>query len=150
MRSYEEENALKSLAYLRQHLLDIDVANLEEALARDDQPNNTRDPDPIHRAVADVCRSLDRAVDNWQRACNVLRYIADTTPAKGRVSSLTDCIACDKPALSRVKSGLCEACVVECKAYLAANRKQSRSDFVAMTRDKVSQLSKNARLVGDG
>jgi hypothetical protein len=138
MKPYEEQEALDHLHKLHARIGRVSEADLLEMLARDDQPNNTKDPDPIHRAVAELCKALRIANEAWQHAGNIMTYLKESQPS-GRQSTITDCIACKQPALGRIRSGLCSDCHKEWRAFMADNPGKSHHDFIVWQAKMASQ-----------
>jgi hypothetical protein len=135
MKPYERQAALDNLRKVRRLAVRIQDNDLLEILARDIEPNNTRDPDPYHHSVqVGVCEQLDKAAHALLNAVNVCAHLLDTTPAKGRSSTIEDCMACGEPALPRPIKGLCAECLKEYKSDNGKCRWQSHGDFLAQKR----------------
>jgi len=135
LKPYEEDEALDNLRKIRRLALRIKDQELLELLARDDQPNNSREPDKVHKAVdIGVCGQLAQAAHALQNAVNICGYLLDTTPKRGRVRTLEDCLACGEPCLPAPKKGLCGECLAEYKR--SGKRWQSHGDFVSWKRQQ--------------
>ena len=133
MKPYDEQAAMENLRKLRRLALRIKDQDLLEVLARDDQPNNSREPDPFHRAVdTGVCQQLEKAAHALQNAVNIVAHLLDKAPAKGRNSTLDDCLACSTACIPRAIKGLCGDCLAEYERDRASW--QSHGDYVAWKR----------------
>ena len=139
MKPYERQAALDNLRKVRRLALRIQDSDLLEILARDTEPNNTRDPDPYHNSVdVGVCQELQKAAHSLQNAVNICAHLLDTSPKSGRSSTIEDCLACGEPALPRPIKGLCGECLKLYKSELASSgRWQSHGDFLAWRRAQV-------------
>lgn len=128
MKPYDEQEVLDNLRTLRKLAVRIKDSDLLEILARDDQPNNSRDPDPFHKQVdVGICKQLRQAVKSLQSAVNICAFLLDTSPKPGRTTSLVDCLACGQPALPKVVKGLCGECLKE----YTHGKWQTHGDYVA-------------------
>ena len=130
MKPYDEQLALDNVRKIRRLALRIKDNDLLGILARDDQPNNSREPDRFHKAVdKGVCEQLEIAAHALQNAVNICAFLLETGPTGERTSVLVDCLACGEPCLPAPKGGLCRECLREYKA--GHKRWQSHGDFVA-------------------
>jgi hypothetical protein len=134
MKPYEEQDAIDALRNIRRLIGRIRETDLLECLARDDQPNNSRDPDPFHKAVSvGICKKLEIASQALQNAVNTTKYLLDKT-SPGRQTTLVDCLACGKAVLSQIKSGFCSDCWEEWRAYSVKSPQESHFDFIQKKR----------------
>ena len=146
MKPYEDQDAIDALRNIRRLIGRIKEDHLLECLARDDQPNNTRDLDVIHKVVRSICGEKSKgtglvgASHALQNTYNLIRHTLATMPVPGeRVSSLTDCLACSGPVLGKVVKGLCGRCLKEYKA----GTWQSHGDYVAWKQTQHSPVEQD-------
>ena len=133
MKPREERGALEALRHMRKIVGSggIPEENLLEVLAWDDQPNNTKDPDPIHRAVRNACKALVLADDHYSAAVNILKHLAELHPDPFvRQSVLVDCVACKQPILGRNVGGMDD----KCRMRWVRAGKPDRNEWVARQR----------------
>ena len=133
MKPREERSALEALRHLKKIVASGGVreGDLLEVLAWDDQPNNTRDPDEIHKAVANACKALVLADDHFSAAVNIIRHLGELHPDPNvRVSVLDDCVACGQPILGRSVSGMDDKCRMR---WMRAG-KPDRGEWIAKQR----------------
>ena len=136
MKPYEEQTALDNLRKIRRLALRIKDNDLLDILARDDQPNNTREPDAFHKAVkVGICDQLEECAHALQNAVNISAFLLETTPTGKRTSTIVDCLACGGPCLSSPKSGLCTDCLKEYKR--GGKRWACHGDFVTWKRAQI-------------
>lgn len=145
MKPYEEQECLEAFRNIKRLIGRMKEDQLLEVLARDDQPNNSRDPDPIHQIVRNICGDKQKgtgligASHAIQNTFNLLRHLETTVPVFGvRKSSLTDCLACGNPVLDKVAKGFCRECL---KEYKATGAWQSHGDFVTFKQAQIASLA---------
>lgn len=133
MRPRDERGALEALRHIKKVVGSggISEADLLEVLAWDDQPNNSKDPDPIHKAVRNACKALVVADDHYSIAVNILKHLATVHPDPFvRQTVLVDCVACGEPILGRNVSGMDD----KCRMRWVRAGKPDRNEWIAKQR----------------
>jgi hypothetical protein len=149
MKAYEEQDTIDAVRNIKRLAGRLKEADLLEVLARDDQPNNTREPDLYHRSVRSICGEKSKGTGligvshTLANAVSVLGYLLEKAPRPGRISTLEDCLACGEPVFGKVKGGLCGSCQHECRQYCGTNRGKTRADFLTYKRSTMSRTNEN-------
>lgn len=133
MNPKDEQTAIQSLRHLRKVLGRVREDDVLEFLARDDQPSEGKDlrEDKVHKVVVRITKQIFMADKHLSNAANMLGYLNEyLDPKPGRISSLTDCMRCNQPALPEPKAGLCPECHVEWMTFVTNNKGASRGDFL--------------------
>ncbi len=117
MRSQDAKTVLESLRLLHRGIGRISEADLLTVLARDLEPNNTKDRDKVHTSIGSLCNAINTAADQYGAAANIMEYLRDKAPKPGRQSQLVDCIRCNELCLPRPISGFCSSCFAEWQAF---------------------------------
>lgn len=108
---------------------------LKLAMARDDQPNDGKEKDPVHRTANKIVDNVLAIANGSANTLRMAKQIAKPEQAQEkRVASLPDCIVCKRLAIPRPKRGLCGQCY---EAY----RYSGFGDIIEFQREQLAKLA---------